>query len=214
MHKFFVLCVTLATAPTARAQPAMEKTPASAPLRVVIVGHVPTAYYDGDPRWHAFMHWDHAGVTVLFPKNKTGGVAPAGLAVEGRLTLAEEKLVEHFGLVDGVLELASGGKRTVDRKVVVLDADKVTELDDKNKSRFPPQGKAVVTGKAVCGKKDLKLVDEELLAFENGPVPIVCEGEKARATTPGKIVQVTGSFVVDTKRPYLRLKVDDVREAK
>lgn len=124
-------------------------------------------------------------------------------AARGRL------VVEGPDVQTGLFRLwAEGMLATKGKKRLVLLADSVTPLGEKNKASFPPVGKATVEGKAVCGKKDLKLADAPTLSVLNGALPVVLSGMKARADAAGKgVIRATGKLSVD-KKYLLRLDAE------
>jgi Leucine-rich repeat (LRR) protein len=116
-------------------------------------------------------------------------------AAQGRL------VVEGPGVETGPFRLWTEGMLAVkDKKRVVLLADSITLIDEKNKASFPAPGKAVVEGKAVCGKRDLKLTAAPTLSISNGKTPIVFSGKKAETDAAGKgVIRATGALSVDAK---------------
>jgi len=96
-------------------------------------------------------------------------------------------------------------------KQLILLAEAITELDDKNKDQFPAHGKVRAEGKSVCGKMDLKLLDEPTLAIENGSLPILLDGEKSKVKAGKTPVRVVGSLKIDDKG-LVRLIADEVKE--
>ena len=128
------------------------------------------------------------------------------VAIKGRL-VPESKEVST-----GVLRIRDKEVLTLkDKKQLILLAESITEVDDKNKDRFPVHGKTRVEGLPQCGKADLKLFDEPTLAIANGSVPIILEGAKSKAKAGKALIRVIGQLKVDDKG-LLRLVADEVAE--
>jgi len=131
-------------------------------------------------------------------------VASPWLGIKGQLGLAakaDAKTVGGFG--NAALLKVKDGER------VVLAAKSIVVIDEKNAGAYPPKGKARVEGKPLCGKVDLKLLDEPTLAVANDPFPLILDGEKSKATAGKNAIRVVGSLKVDPKG-LLRLLADEV----
>lgn len=131
------------------------------------------------------------------------GAAP-WVGVKGRLGPAAKeyaKTVSGFG--DATIMKFKDGER------LVLAAKSIIAIDEKNAGEYPPKGKARVEGKPLCGKTDLKLFDEPMLAVANDPLPIILEGDRSKAKPGKNAIRVVGSLKVDPKG-LIRLLADEV----
>jgi hypothetical protein len=151
-----------------------------------------------------------AVVNAIVPKTlKTEDFSPFGdnvVCVEGRLKV--DKLQTGF-VID------YGGELKLDDKKVLLDVTSLSVVNDKNKEKFPPQGKAYVEGPAICGKNDLKKFDEPTLAVKNGDAPIVLTGDKAKDDASKRgVIGVTGTLSVDGKKGVVLITADEVKDVK
>ena len=129
------------------------------------------------------------------------------VAMEGQLKVGEPE--------EGIKLNFDGELRLDDKRRVYLDAASVTVLDDKNKDKFPAEGKAYVEGPAICGKKDLKKFEEPTLAVQNGDAPVVLTGDKAsdEAAKHG-MIGVTGRLSVDAKKGLIVIAAEQVKDVK
>jgi hypothetical protein len=204
------------------ASPAAEKARPAGRARVLAIGGY-EGDYAGASKTFQVQQFGLGTVYLLLcvPRDKKSTKPGQPWAVEGRLVLADKEMfrvevvmgLPTFLMLKG--DEKTQFKKILERRAVVLVADKLTEVADRDKARFPAFGKVRIEGKAICAKRDLNVLDEPTLAVENGPLPIVLDGPKARADARGKgILRVTGSLRVDAKRELLRLTADEVQDVK
>jgi hypothetical protein len=143
-------------------------------------------------------------------KKRDEDLAKGGrFAIEGRLVLREHAKVKPS--VDLSDEQRVGAP---EGKALLLVIEAFTKLDDQNKALYPEPGQVRVQGRALDGQRDLKLVEEPTLAIGNGELPIVLDGDQARAEAAAKgPIQATGVLSVD-KKGLLRLRAAAVKEVK
>jgi hypothetical protein len=136
------------------------------------------------------------GVVIALPKtfNKNNAFKLLGkrIAVEGILTSTD----------DGALFLASGSKGV--KRVPLLIATKITEIDAKNKDSFPAENHAAIEG--VARKGPFKVGAETVewaIQNANGRIPFTLpKGAKppeagARLRVSGKVRVVEGELVLN-----------------